>query len=776
MDRMRHLIARHLIIARHLKLCRPIAGAVLTLVGVLFLGNCSRTPEQREVTSMARGKAYLEKKDYKRAVIEFKVASQNMPKDAEPAYQLGMAYLSAGAVRQGLEALQKAVTLNPTHEGAGYPLALFGVGSSKPENVVDAKRVLTEYLNTHPNDVDALGALALAEAKLGNKPEALKLLEAAGEKSPTNMRAAGVVIALYAAKGDEDSVRAIARDLTERLPNSPDAAILRAQVSLAMHDLPDADAQISRALAIKRDFTPALGLRLRRELMDQDPVGAEQTTQELARLGEKRTWSAYARLLFAEKKIDQGMAEFNRVLKEHGDTQDLRDEYSALLISARRDREAQAIVSGTLAKDPKDKAALLQRTMIEIDLGNLDAAVKDVKTLQDLKALSGQLTYQQSRIFAARGETLRQGDLLAEAIRTDPRLLSARLELSRLLAASGHAKNALEILDQASVNEKRTAEYDFYRNMALMSAGDWDEARKGVDASLAKSPSAGFLNQDAMLRVRNHDLAGARKSLNIAFQLAPGDPTTLDLLGKVMKQQNEGGAYIAMVREAAAKNPGSALLQNSLGAQLEGIGDVRGARAAFEAARAAGDVGTAEAELALLDIRTGAIDQAQQRLRALVKTHDSAQARLMLADVETRKGASADIVVGHYLKALELEPANVIAMNNLANTLASRQAKYDDALFWAQKALGLAPSSPVVEDTIGWIYFRQARFDAAVPFLEKSLKDQERPLAHYHLAGALVGAGDPKRGRREYDVALKQDPKSDARASVSALFETAGKK
>jgi tetratricopeptide (TPR) repeat protein len=241
-------------ISRHLKLCRPIAGAVLTMAGLLFLVSCSRTPEQREATSMARGKTYFEKKDYKRAVIEFKVASQNMPKDAEPAYQLGMTYLSAGAVRQGLEALQKAVTLNPKHEGAGYQLALFGVGSSKPENVVDAKRVLTGYLNTHPNDVDALGALALAEAKLGNKPEALKLLEAAGEKSPTNMRAAGVVIALYAAKGDEDSVRAVARDLTARLPNSPDAAILRAQVSLALHDLPDADAQISRALAIKRDL------------------------------------------------------------------------------------------------------------------------------------------------------------------------------------------------------------------------------------------------------------------------------------------------------------------------------------------------------------------------------------------------------------------------------------------------------------------------------------------------------------------------------------------
>ncbi len=39
---------------------------------------------------MQKGKGYVEKKEYRKAVIEFKIASQNMPNDSEPFYQLGM--------------------------------------------------------------------------------------------------------------------------------------------------------------------------------------------------------------------------------------------------------------------------------------------------------------------------------------------------------------------------------------------------------------------------------------------------------------------------------------------------------------------------------------------------------------------------------------------------------------------------------------------------------------------------------------------------------------
>jgi tetratricopeptide (TPR) repeat protein len=748
------------------------SGAFLA-AGLLFLTACSTTPEAREAKHMLRGKSDVAAKKFKDAVIEFKVASQNMPKDAEPVYQLGMTYLSMGAGRQAVEAFTKAAGLNPKHEGAQYQMALVKVGSNKPDVVQDAKQVLSAFLGGHPDDAEAMGALALAEAKLGNRPEALKLLEAATAKNPANTRPAAMIIALYAAKGDVDTAKQIARDLAERLPNSPDAAILRAQVSLATRDLVDTDAQISRALALKRDFRPALELRLRRELMNSDAKGAEQTTQELSKLPEKQTWAAYARVLFSEKKVDQGIAEYQRVLKEHGDDAQVRDEYSAMLTSAGRGKEAATVTAATLVKNPKDASALLQRTTFALDKGDLDGAARDVKTLQEIKAFSPQLSYQESRIFGARGETARQGDLLAEALRSNPRLLSARLELSRVLIGAGNAREALTILDQAVPIEKRTVEFAFYRNMALMSVGDWTEARKSVDAALSVVRSPRFLYQDALLRTRSHDLVGARQSLESAFQLAPTDPFTLNLLGDVMRQQGETGKYITLLRAAVAKDPGSALLQNTLGKQLASQGELTGARSAFAAARAGGDVAEADIELAALDIQAGAVADAKQRLLELVKTHDSARARMMLAEIESRKG-SADTVIQDYLKALQLEPANVPAMNNLADFL-SRQNKYEDAVFWAQKALALAPASPVVADTLGWIYYREGKYDVALPYLEKSLREQDRPVAHYHFAAALLRAGDPARGKREFETALKQDPKSDARAAVGPLFENSAK-
>ena len=746
--------------------------AVAGVAGLLaVLGACSATPQANEAKHMANGKRYVAAGDYKRAVIEFRVASQNMPKDAEPLYQLGMTFLKENVPKQALGAFQKAVSLDPKHEESKYQLALFEAYSNKPEQLAVAKAELQEYSAAHPDDAEAIGAVALTEAKLGDKQEAIEHVASAIEKDPSQLRPAFIVIAVYTAQGDVDTAMTISRVVTERLPNSPEAAVLQAQVSLAARDTADAEAQISRALALKADYQPALLLRLRDELATNDKQDAEQTTKQLAKLPEKATVTIYGRMLFSEGKVDEGIAEFERVMNENGDSPVVRDDYSRLLMGAGRLDQAEAIINGTLAKTPKDTLALLQRATLEIDARNTEKAAADIKTLLDLKALSAPLSYQQSRLAALLGDTVKQGDLLADAIHRNPRLFSARLALSDLLASSGKGQNAVSILEGANKAEKATADYIFQFNSALISAGDWEKARKGVDAGLAMVSSPGFLYQDGVLREKSHDLPGAQKSLMAAFQADPTSAPISSVLAEVMRRQGEAQKYLAMVRAAVAKNPHSAPLQNALGAELVAQGDRAGAKAAFEAARHAGDVPAADLAIARIDAQSGALDAAEQRLNGVIKAHDNAQALILLAEVEMHKGAPA-IAIQNYLKAIEMQPTNIEAMNNLAGILAtSPTANAGDALFWAQKALALSPTSPVVEDTVGWIYYRQGKYDIAMPFLQKSAQSLDRPAAHYHLAGALMKGGDSAKARKEYDLAVKQDPKSSARAEVSSLFE-----
>src|SRR5579863_4203884 len=105
--------------------------AALLAIATL-LATCSKTPEQREADHIKKGRLYLAAKEFKKAAIEFKVASQNMPRDAEPVFQLGMTYLTAGATRQAVETFQKAAALNPGFEPPRYQLALFKAASLKP--------------------------------------------------------------------------------------------------------------------------------------------------------------------------------------------------------------------------------------------------------------------------------------------------------------------------------------------------------------------------------------------------------------------------------------------------------------------------------------------------------------------------------------------------------------------------------------------------------------------------------------------------------------------
>jgi len=747
-------------------------SACCAITAVLLLSACGpRTPEGREAQHMQKGKAYLEAKEYKKAIIEFKVASQNMPKDVEPLYQLGMTYLARGNRPLALTTFQKAAQVDPNHEGTQYQMAVIKVGSGNPQTLEEARQTLVRHLSAQPGDTRAVGALAVALARLGNKEESTRLLYELAAKKPDDVGAATAVIGFYAAGGDVKTAVDLSRELSVRMPDSPEAATLRAEVSLATKDYADADAQIARALQLKPDFPAALRLRLRREITNRDPKDAEQTTRQIANLPDKRMWSAYAAMLFSEGKVDEAMTEFQRLLKEHDDDNDLRNQYSVLLRTAGRPKEAIAIVESTLAKDKKNRQALLLRASIENDAGDTTAASRDISTLLDMKAFSADLSYEQSRVMGSRGERVKQGDLLSEALKHNPRHFKARSDLTMLLVANGKARDALKLLEEAPPDEKRSAEYVLDRTRVLVAVGDWTEAEKSVEQALKGGRSPGVLYMDALVRTRKKDLAGARKSLEEALNMGADGPLTLRLLSAVMHEQGDDEKYEALIQQAAAKNPHSATLQTALGFRLAAHGDDKGARAAFEAAKSAGDA-NGEVELAVLDMRTGALDTAKQRLTELAKTHDTASLRVMLADIDSRRGAK-DEAIRDYTKALQLEPSNIAAMNNLASFLACHTDKIDEAYFWAQKAAALAPDSPETSDTLGWVLYRQKKYEEALPYLKRSVRLHDRPAAHYHYAAVLARLGRPADGRQEYQVGLKEDPRSDARTAVAPLFETA---
>lgn len=116
------------------------------------------------------------------------------------------------------------------------------------------------------------------------------------------------------------------------------------------------------------------------------------------------------------------------------------------------------------------------------------------------------------------------------------------------------------------------------------------------------------------------------------------------------------------------------------------------------------------------------------------------------ANVDRRRGHLGE-AEAMYRKALEVNPGDSRAMNNLAYLLADSGDEFTEAETLARNALLLEPTNPRTLDTLGFVLMRAGRPGQAVHFLEQArarsakLAAAEREEIALHLARAYHAAG-----------------------------------
>jgi len=97
-----------------------------------------------------------------------------------------------------------------------------------------------------------------------------------------------------------------------------------------------------------------------------------------------------------------------------------------------------------------------------------------------------------------------------------------------------------------------------------------------------------------------------------------------------------------------------------------------------------------------------------------------------------------------YAASLELEPFNVIALNNLAWSLLNNEGPIDQVQDISLAALDLAPEASFVLDTVGRMYTMMGDSNKGIQYLLQSLSARERPSAETldHLGDAYWISGD----------------------------------
>jgi tetratricopeptide (TPR) repeat protein len=729
----------------------------LVLFGLLSLLGCSAAPEAKYAVYLSEGKEFAAKKDYPRAVLQFKNASKLMPKNAEPYYQLGLAATAMGETAAGAEFFNRAVALNPKHADAMIALADLFTRAVQPSSIEEGKRYAQRALALVPGNLKALNLIALADLRTGNSKAAAAQLEDLSRRFPGDVETAVNLARVRLTMNDERGAEDLLRSTAARAPQDSTALFALADFYAIRGDPPRAVEWYQRGLRIQPDNGQALAALGRLQAGAGRNAEADAAFARLSRSQDPRFRYAYAMRLEESGRRDAAAAEFARIFKERPEDREARTHLFDAWLDAGRVGDAETLLAEALATDPRDTDAMAQQARVYLSQGKVDAAEKNLNAVLQYRPDSAPVHYLIAQVHRSRENEQLQILELSEALRLDPRYLPARIDLSRSLIRSD-PQRALSVIDSTPEDQRQNLALRIQRIWPLIELKRPEEVRPEIDALLGTGNPEVQL-QDAVLRMRQKDFSAAMASAQKALQANPSDIRALDIVMRCAVGEKAAARGLEIIRSHAARNPKLLAVQMFL-ARLEfRAGNAAQARAAFEAAKTAapnrldGEWGLVE-----LDIAERKLDDARHRLAPLMHGSNEAMAAAKLALVEQVAG-NYEAACRHYRRVLEIKPSDAGVLNNLAYILTEFLGNQSEALRYARTAKELVPGNAAIDDTLGWTYYHMGQYGEAIRHLEAAVKGAPSARHNAHLAMAYAQYGDRARARETLSAALKMDPK-----------------
>jgi len=317
------------------------------------------------------------------------------------------------------------------------------------------------------------------------------------------------------------------------------------------------------------------------------------------------------------------------------------------------------------------------------------------------------------------------------------------------------------------------------RGVAEIDRRDFARADEYIHRSIdvqANNPDAYV--QLGNLRITQSKLDEAQK----AFQQAlDQNPNSTDALGGVLNVdliEKQPDRAIAAAKTQVLKYPKNVGFHIMLGQLLvDQKKDLAGGEQEFKQALEL-DKNNSEAAVKLgwVESARGASDQALQTYLDGSKINPNEVIFYLLAGQIYRDRADWDHAKERYGKALEIQPDNPVASNELAYIMLEQGGNVDVAFTMAQTARRQLPDNPNSADTLGWAFYHKHVYGSAITlFREAVRKEPDNALFNLHLGLAYAKSGQVGLARQQLDRLVKMKPNSsDVDELRRALAEARG--
>jgi tetratricopeptide (TPR) repeat protein len=734
-------------------------------------------PDEPEARFRLAG-AYARSGRGKEALAELDRLAKPLDKTVGYHLERGRTLVSLGRLDEALQAARTAERIQP---GRPDTTILLGQIYAQRGDAKTAREMFSKAAETGGDESSAhlaLGRLAIQER---DQDAALKEFDAAVSADPSSIRATQAKVgALIQQKRIKDGI-GVAEAAVQREPKRPEFQLVLAAAYGADRQWDKAAAAYRKAMELDpTGVGPRLGLARLALLQGKD----EEAIGQLQAVLQQSPGNGVAALMITSlyenlARYDQAILVMEAADKASPGRVEFGGKLAELYLRKGRYDDAAAKAKSLLAANPSLMPLRLIHGQALLAKGDPDA-LKDFADVARENPKFPQAQLFLARAYARLGRTAEAQAAYREAIRLDPQFTQAKVELA---IVSGQKVDRAEL--QKQVEQLRAALKANPKNLLaretlarnLMALEQKKEAKEELKAILDVAPGHASAN---LLMARLSAADGKRDEavnyLRAALRANPSNVEANSLLAQYLVQANRRDEAARHLEAALQVNPTLSDLKIQLASIYLQMGRLP------DALRLAHEVQKAEPKSAGPPLLSGLVLISQQKPQEAIEAFG--QALKVKPDLAPAYGGLGqayqqlnqnDKAVEAYQRALAINDKDPATLNNLAWIFSEVRKKPDEALPLVTKAQQLAPESPEILDTLGWVQYRRGAFAEAEKTLLKAVERSPNTGAiQFHLGMTYSRLGKRNDAISALRRAAQLDPKLGESERIPSLVKELG--
>jgi tetratricopeptide (TPR) repeat protein len=750
------------------------AGGLAVAVLAVAISSCSKDPQKLKKQYSDSGDAYLAKKNYAEAIVQYRNAVAVDGSFGEARLKLGGAYEATGDFRNALREYVRAADLMPANLAAQLRA---GQMLLMARQYPDAKGRAVALLEKDPTNVDGLILMGNALAGLKDFDGAVTLIESAIDKDPTRTLWYENLGLMQAAKGDKSAALAAFQRAITLNPKSPSAHASLANYYWSSGQLKEAETELKTALSLDPKSPTVLRSLAAFYINLRRFNEAETYLKSFAEVsGDIPAGLTLADFYLSVQKPDAAVATLEQLVKKDEGFGPATIRLAAIEYDAKRHEHAYELVESVLKKTPKNEQSLLLKARFLVADRKYPEALAIAKQVVTNNQLSIPGKFVEGMTLDLTGDTDGAITAFQDLLKLSPRAFVAQVRLAELYlakedfaAAEEHAGQALKQMPTSGI-----AHYALAR--AFVGEGKIRLAEVEL-AKLAQTNENLGLYQSIVgeLQFAKRDLTRSRAAFARAYQIRPDSLDALTGLTKIDLVEKKFPPARTRLEQRLAEAPNNTRVLMLAATVYVASGDRKKAEDSLRKVieldpsnfSAYGGLGT-------LYMMQNRLDEAKRDFEELARRQPKSAvgAQTMIGTIMGMQNKPQE-ARKHYEQALATDPQAAVAANNLAWQYAESGENLDMALSLAQTAKARLPNSWEAGDTLGWIYYKKGLATLAVTALRQCVsQNPSNPILQYHLGLAQLKAGSPGDARKALTEALKLDPKFEAAEDAKRVLAT----